>query len=440
MAPHDLAISGDVKWIGEPPHQELERGARPLLPTEDPFYLPPRGFEHALPGTVLRTRDVEIGFLGVIPQRFTATQLLYRSNDLNRRPEAAVTTVLTPTGTDPAASVPIVSYQCAIDAVTDRCFPSYALRRGAHALGSFTQLELLLIAALLAQGWAVSIPDHEGVDGTWGAPEEPGYRALDGIRAALDCERLGLSRRAPIGLWGYSGGGLATAWAAEVSAEYAPELDIAGAVLGSPVGDLGHTFRRLNGGLFAALPGLVVAALSHVYPGLERVIEEHATPQGKEFLGRLEGMPTLRAIVAMAFKDMDDLVDQPLDQLLETPEVQHVFESIKLGKTVPTPPVLIVQAVHDQIISTSCIDELAETYRGGGAHVAYHRDLLNEHLLLHPMSAPMSMAWLRARFAGDGLGTEPRRTSWPLALKPSTYLGLFKLGWVSAKVLGGRPL
>ncbi|MGH3953357.1 MAG: lipase family protein [Mycobacterium sp.] len=440
MAPHDLAISDDVKWIGEPTHQEIERGARPLLPTEDPFYLPPLGFEHATPGTVLRTRDVEIAFMGVIPQRFTATQLLYRSNDLNRRADAAVTTVLTPVGTDPTVTIPIVSYQCAIDAVTDRCFPSYALRRGAHALGSFAQFELLLIAALLAQGWAVSIPDHEGVDGIWGAPEEPGYRTLDGLRAALNCDRLALSRRAPIGLWGYSGGGLATAWTAEVSADYAPELTIAGAVLGSPVGDLGHTFRRLNGGLFAALPGLVVAALSHVYPGLERVIEEHATPQGKEFLGRLEDMPTLRAIVAMAFKDMDDLVDQPLDQLLETPEVQHVFDSIKLGKTVPTPPVLIVQAVHDQIISTSCIDELADTYRGGGAHVTYHRDLLNEHLLLHPMSAPMSLAWLGARLRGETLPTAPRRTSWPLAFTPSTYFGLLKLGWVSAKVMGGRPL
>ncbi|MBB4854653.1 hypothetical protein HNP40_002040 [Mycobacteroides chelonae] len=432
MAPHDLAISGDVAWIGEAPHQELVRGRRALLPTEDPFYLPPRGFEHAAPGTVLRTRDVEMAFLGLIPQRFTATQLLYRSNDLNRQADAAVTTVLLPEHTDSATPTPIVSYQCAIDAVTDRCFPSYALRRGAHALGSFAQLELLLIAALLAEGWAVSLPDHEGVDGIWGAPEEPGYRTLDGLRAALNCDRLGLSRRAPIGLWGYSGGGLATAWAAEVSADYAPELQIAGAVLGS--------FRRLNGGLFAALPGLVVAALSHVYPSLERVIEEHATPKGKEFLGRLEAMPTFRAIAAMAFKDMDDLVDQPLDQLLETPEVQHVFDSTKLGKTVPTPPVLIIQAVHDEIISTSCIDELADTYRGGGASVAYHRDLLNEHMLLHPMSAPMSMEWLGARFNGEALPAGPRHTSWPLAFRPSTYLGLLKLGWISAKVLGGRSL
>lgn len=48
--------------------------------------------------------------------------------------------------------------------------------------------------------------------------------------------------------------------------QYAPDLDIVGAVLGSPVGDLGHTFRRLNGTLLAGLPALVVAALQHSYP------------------------------------------------------------------------------------------------------------------------------------------------------------------------------
>src|SRR4029079_18044116 len=100
-------------------------------------------------------------------------------------------------------------------------------------------------------------------------PLEPGYRILDGLRAALRSDMLGLSATAPIGLWGYSGGGLATAWAAEVSGAYAPELNIVGAVLGSPVGDLGNTFRRLNGSYISGLPALVVAALTHIYPDLD---------------------------------------------------------------------------------------------------------------------------------------------------------------------------
>ena len=300
-----------------------------------------------------------------IPQRVTATQLLYRTTDMHGNPDAAVTTVIVPAERSPDAVTPVISYQCAIDAVSSRCFPSYALRRHAHATGSVAQFEFLLVAAALAEGWAVSVPDHEGRLGLWGAPYEPGYHVLDGLRAALGSDRLGLSADAPIGLWGYSGGGLASAWAAEMSGSYAPELNVVGAVLGSPVGDLGHTFRRLNGSFMSGLPALVVAALADIYPELDKVIQEHATEDGKALLKRLHGMTTVEAILRMVKKDMGDLVDQPLEQILGTPEVQHVFADIKLGVAVPTPPVLIVQAVHDQLISVDDIDELADTYAIG---------------------------------------------------------------------------
>ena len=153
-------------------------------------------------------------------------------------------------------------------------------------------------SAALAEGWAVSVPDHEGTDGIWGAPREPGYHILDGLRAALNFEPLGLSPEAPIGLWGYSGGGLATAWAAEMYADYAPELNVVGAVLGSPVADLGSAYRRLNGSIYSGLPAMVVAALSHVYPDLDRVIAEHATPDGKKMLQRIEKMTTAHAVLS----------------------------------------------------------------------------------------------------------------------------------------------
>ena len=36
----------------------------------------------------------------------------------------------------------------------------------------------------------------------------------DGLRATLNFERFGLAADSKVGLWGYSGGGLASAWAA----------------------------------------------------------------------------------------------------------------------------------------------------------------------------------------------------------------------------------
>ena len=440
----NLAGTRGAEWIGRPPHEELQPKVRPLLPCDDPFYLPPPGFQHAEPGTVLRSRDVELAFLGLVRQPIKATQLLYRTVDLNGEPEATVTTVIVPADLAEGQACPLLSYQCAIDAVSSRCFPSYALRKRAKALGSLAQLELLLIAAAVAEGWAVSVPDHEGLAGAWGAPYEPGYRVLDGIRAALRSDRTGLSAgasaKAPIGLWGYSGGGLASAWAAEMCGEYAPELDIAGAVLGSPVGDLGNTFRRLNGKLFAGLPALVVAALAHVYPDLDRVIKEHTNDEGRALLDSLEKMTTVEAVFRMAGKDMGDYLDEPLEDILSTPEVSHVFESIKLGAVVPTPPVLIVQAVHDYLIDVKDIDELADAYSAGGADVSYHRDAFNEHMLLHPLSAPMTLRWLTDRFAGRPLSDHLIRTVWPTMFNPMTYAGMARLARVAAKVITGRKI
>ncbi|ULP45640.1 lipase family protein [Mycolicibacter virginiensis] len=432
-----LARETSVEWIGQAPHQPLQAGERPLPVAEDPFYEPPAGFQHAVVGTVLRSRDVELAFLGLIPQQLQATQLLYRTVDRNNVPQVSVTTVVVPTDRDRTRPTPIVSYQCAIDAVDGRCFPSFALRRLARAHGSFTQLEFVLIAAVLSQGWAVSIPDHEGRFGHWGAPDEPGYYVLDALRAALGFEQLGLSPDTPVGLWGYSGGGLSTAWAAQVCGDYAPDLNIVGAALGSPVGDLGNTLQRLNGSFWSGLPAIMISALARVYPDLDKVIEEHATVEGRALLHSLESVTTASAVLRLHHRALDTFIDRPLQQLIEHPVVQHVFDDTRLGGEIPAVPVLMLQAIHDQVISVDDIDTLAETYAAGGVRITYHRDLLSEHVTLHPLSAPMVLDWLRDRFANRPLPQTPVSSAWPALLNPKTYLGLLRLGVVAGRVITG---
>ena len=51
-------------------------------------------------------------------------------------------------------------------------------------MGALPSYEFLLVANALERGWAVSIADHGGIRGRFGAPREPGYRVLDGARAA----------------------------------------------------------------------------------------------------------------------------------------------------------------------------------------------------------------------------------------------------------------
>jgi len=185
---------------------------------------------------------------------------------------------------------------------------------------------------------------------------------------------------------------------------------------------------------------MVVAALAHVYPDLDRVIKEHTNDEGRALLVGLETMTTVGAVLRMAGKNMGDYLDEPLEDILSSPEVSHVFDSIKLGFATPAPPVLIVQAVYDYLIDVHDIDTLADAYSAGGADVSYHRDAFNEHMLLHPLSAPMALRWLTDRFERRPLSAHLIRTQWPTMFNPMTYAGMLRLGRIAAKVITGRKV
>ena len=397
-------------WDAEPAFSN-ERDLRALpLPDNDPFYAPPAGFEAAAPGTILAVRSVQTALFGTIPQQFPAWQLLFRSTDLRGEPIAAVTTVLLPAGGRPDATRPLLSFQCAIDAVSSTYFPSYALRRGARSPGAVPQIEFLFLASALSRGWAVSIPDHEGLRGRWGVPREPGHITLDGIRAALGFESLGLTENTSVGLWGYSGGGLASAWTAEMAPEYAPELNIVGAFLGSPVGDLPSAFLRLNGTLHAGLPTLVIAGLRRAYPELQKIITRHVNAKGLALLAKAEEQGTVAAVIRLARHDLDRYLDIPLADFLALPEMVEVFDDLAVGTRTPTAPLLIAQSVIDQVIHIGDVDGLAERYLDRGAHVTYVRDRLSEHMSLLPLSGPLAINWLSDRFNERELAPPGTRT------------------------------
>ncbi|CCQ17490.1 Conserved hypothetical membrane protein [Rhodococcus sp. AW25M09] len=408
------------------------------IPSMDPFYRAPAGFETAEPGTVLRSREVTLALFGLIRQKVSAWQLLYRTTGLDGAARVAVTTVILPVGGRQRPQRALLSYQCAIDAVSDRCFPSYVLRAGARAVGSVPQFEFMIILYALRRGWVLSLPDHEGMNGQWGAPVEPGYCTLDGIRAALTFEPLDLAATTAVALWGYSGGGLATSWAAEVAADYAPELDIVGAALGSPVGDPGSAFSRLNGTIFAALPAMVVEGLRRTYPVLDHLVREHVAAAGLETLSSLHRKTTVHAVMSMLMHDLERHLDIPMADLLATPEMVQVFQDIQPGKSAPQFPLLVVQAVHDPMIDVDDVDGQVRRYRAAGANVTYLRDRLSEHLSLHPIAAPVTLDWLSDRFAGKPIEESSTNTVWSLAGSLPGLRGLLGLAVSTGRAFAGR--
>lgn len=419
-------------------HTDDRAVRRPPRPREDPFYDAPERLALLAPGTLIRTRQVRLGLLGVVPQKnLEAWQLAYRSTDLHGAAEVAVTTVVVPHGHDPAAAHRLIAYQCAIDAVSDRCFPSYALRPGTRAWGCLPQFELMIIATLVERGYVVSICDHEGRRGSFAAPREPGHRILDGVRALRNFAPVGTDHTTPVGLLGYSGGGLASSWAAEMAASYAPEVPLVGAVLGSPVADPGEAFIKLNGGLHAGLPALVVSGLREIYPGLARIIRKHASLDGIRRLDALRELSTMSAVIQYAFDEFDDFLDAPLADVLATPEVLAVFEDLRLGKTAPQIPLLVVQAVHDQIIDHRDIDSQVRQYADGGTEITYVKDHLSEHISLMILGLPVMLNWLERRFRGiePTSGTHAVRS---LALSPRAWPDYVRMLGAAARTVVGR--
>ncbi|WP_338765299.1 lipase family protein [Nocardia vulneris] len=412
----------------------------PLLPEDDPFYAPPPALDQLPLGAVVRARAVELALFGLVRQRVPAWQLLYRTCDLHGVPEVAVTTVLLPWGADPAVPRPLVSFQCAIDAVASKCLPSYALRHGARAAGSIPQLELPLIAAALTRGWAVSVPDHGGTAGRFGVAREPGYRALDGIRAALAFAPLGLTPRVPVALWGYSGGGLATAWAAELAAAYAPELALVGAVAASPVGDPAKAFVRLNGGLFAGFAAVFTAGLRRAYPDLDRLLRAQLDARYLAWLAATETTATFPLLYRFARRDIDKHCRGGLAALLAAPALRAVLADIEPGAQAPAMPLLVVQGVYDEVIAVADVDALVARYTAAGAHVRYLRDRVSTHLLLQFSAVPVMLDWLGDRLARRAVPAAGTETTWSLVLSRRALTGHLDFVRLLGRMLFARPI
>jgi Secretory lipase len=184
----------------------------------------------------------------------------------------------------------------------------------------------------------------------------------------------------------------------------------------------------------------MVASLAQIYPEQGRALRQHLTDK-RSLLAAARRMTTgCAAHSGWAHTDMDNYVNRPLDDILDLPEIQHVLKHIWLGASVPAAPVLLVQAVHDPLITIEDIDTLAETYMAFGATVVYHRDMLSDHILLRAMSAPMTLRWLSDRFAGRPLTDSFVSTTWRLLMSPTTYRDMARLALIAAKLISGRTV
>ena len=359
----------------------------PPPPEQDGFYT--TAAPAAAAGTVLASRPVTVAALG-IPVPVTAWQLLYSSTDTRGLPEAAVATLVLPSAPAPAGHRPLVSYQVAEDSLATHCAPSYEMRLG-------TEAEEPLMAQALTQGWALVVPDYEGPFSQWAAGTQAGHAVLDGIRAAERFAPAGLDGvRTPVGLWGYSGGGQATAWAAELQPAYAPELSIAGAAEGGVPADIEAVARTINGGPASGLYFGAALGISRAYPEID--VQSILNDRGRAAFATIGSECIDQFARQYAFQKLDDYTT--VGDPLVLPRVQRVLAEDHLGRFTPRAPLHIFHATFDELIPVAGARALVARYCAEGVSVDYEEDAIADHVSLAATGAPGAVAYLAARFAG----------------------------------------
>ncbi len=241
--------------------------AAPPTPEEDPFYhyAGATPLASIAPGTVLKTRTLSYHVLG-LPTPVPAIQLLYRSTSQLGEPTVNVTSVLKPLLTIGAPQV--VSYQSFYDSLNPVDEPSYAISGGVSLGGAIPQVESALIGPSLLADRTVVITDTEGENADFAAGPEYGINTLDGLKAALASSATGLSSTKKIAMIGYSGGAIATEWAAELAPTYAPTVNskLVGATMGGVLVDPAHNLHYVDGSLnWAGVMPMAIIGVSSAF-------------------------------------------------------------------------------------------------------------------------------------------------------------------------------
>src|SRR6476646_3921707 len=238
-------------------------------PKDDPFYTYSGSapLDQIAPGTVLATRSVPYHVLGS-PTALKTTQLLYRSTSQTGKPTVNVTSVIQPL--DHGDRTKVISYQSAYDSLNRNDQPSYAISGGLTFGGIVPNVELAVFGLFLAQGFTVIVPDTEGQRADFAAGPEYGMNTLDSIRSAFNASAVGLPSDARVALLGYSGGAIASEWAAELAPTYAPDANarLIGAALGGVLVDPARSLYEVEGTFFpVGVMPMAIIGLGRAFAG-----------------------------------------------------------------------------------------------------------------------------------------------------------------------------
>ncbi|HWF56071.1 MAG TPA: lipase family protein, partial [Solirubrobacteraceae bacterium] len=327
------------------------------------FYLAPEPLpKRGRPGDLLRAEPMDAYLVPGVRLRARAWRILYRSTGAVGEPTVVSGTVLLPSRRRDGRPLPLVGHAIGTHGIGDQAAPSHLLARG-------RDWEAALMAQLLARGWAVAVTDYQGL----GTPGDHAYmvgralgpNVLDSMRAARQLVPDELPADGKAAIIGYSEGGAAAAWAAQLQPTYAPDIPLVGVAAGAAAADLESATPKLDGTFFSffiAYGGIGYAA---AYPELE--LDPYLTPKAREGIEALRNSTIFQAMIhGPKFAHATDLTSP---NVLQLPAWRKRLRENRLGTIAPAAPVLLHHAKRDQIVSFTHSLNLREDWERLGADV-----------------------------------------------------------------------
>lgn len=343
------------------------------------------------PGDVVSSAPSSFHPLPGQPTRTKAWKINYRSTTAKGEPNTVSGTVIVPQDGRKGPR-PLITYAVGTIGMGDHCAPSAGFPRG-------TTLEANLIQQLTLRGWAVAVTDYEGLgtpgDHTYTVGRAEGHAMLDAARAAIRLPEAGLGEDTPVGIMGYSQGGQASGWAAELHGSYAPDLDVRGTATGGIPGDLMKVAEFNDGSYGSGLIFMAAIGQNAAFPELD--LESYLNPVGKKLIGTLRDSCVADGAVLGAFKKISDMtVKNPLGQ----PDWQRRLRESAVGTRAPDAPVYQYHVITDELIPYGVGKQVREDWCARGANVQWHTVPLGEHVSGVITQSPLAANWLADRFAG----------------------------------------
>jgi alpha-beta hydrolase superfamily lysophospholipase len=333
----------------------------------------------AAPGTVIASNPIE-AVPGGRAEAFT-----YHSTDASGADIAVSAVFLAPDGPAPEGGFPLITWGHPTTGAADGCQPSI------HGVASLPYPE-----DLVGRGWAVVATDYEGLGSAGPHPylvgASEGHAVLDAARAAAQLPGSGVAAGGPVVIWGFSQGGHAAAFAAQLAPAYAPDLDVVATAIAAPVSDVAGFTRRAE-----ALPdqlGVVLTTVSGfaaAYPELDP--GSVLTPDGVALLGEVE---------QRCIGEINEHATRPVAEVIATPPTADPafaarFAENRAGDAPVGVPVLVVQGADDDIVDPAATMALVERWCARGVVVESVVRPGVDHGVLAP---DPFLGWIADRLAG----------------------------------------